>query len=118
ALGSGGYDVVHVNLTRGLEGGGTEGAHVMKLNYSSLQHAVVPVEGEELRLGLGAPVAAFSLHGQLAPVAWAFSVAAPGRTLGFVQTLGGALPGALSEVVRDLRGRGLLAGHITAGPTY
>ncbi len=25
ALGSGGFDVVHVNLTRGLEGGGVEG---------------------------------------------------------------------------------------------
>ena len=44
-LGSGGFDVVHVNLTRGL-GGGVEGdAHVMKLNYTSLQHPVEPVEG-------------------------------------------------------------------------
>lgn len=44
-LGSGGFDVVHVNLTRGLEGEGTEGdAHVMKLNYTSLQHPVQPVE--------------------------------------------------------------------------
>jgi hypothetical protein len=43
-LGSGGFDVVHVNLTRGL-GGGVEGdAHVMKLNYTSLQHPVEPVE--------------------------------------------------------------------------
>ena len=38
-LGSGGFDVVHVNLTRGLEGkGGASGEHVMKLNYTSLQH--------------------------------------------------------------------------------
>ena len=44
-LGSGGFDVVHVNLTRGLEGGGVEGdAHVMKLNYTSLQHPVDPIE--------------------------------------------------------------------------
>jgi hypothetical protein len=43
-LGSGGFDVVHVNLTRGL-GGGVEGdAHVMKLNYTSLQHPVEAVE--------------------------------------------------------------------------
>ena len=42
-LGSGGYDIVHVNLTRGLEGGETPpDVHVMKLNYSSLQHAVDP----------------------------------------------------------------------------
>jgi len=44
ALGSGGADLVHVNLTRGLRGTGVPGAHVMKLNYSSLQHAVLPVE--------------------------------------------------------------------------
>ncbi len=48
-LGSGGFDVVHVNLTRGLEGGGAEGdAHVMKLNYTSLQHPVEPVEHRRL----------------------------------------------------------------------
>ena len=40
ALGSGGFDVVHVNLTRGLEGSGVPRAHVMKLNYTSLQHAI------------------------------------------------------------------------------
>jgi hypothetical protein len=44
-LGSGGFDVVHVNLTRGLEAGpASADRHVMKLNYTSLQHAVVPVE--------------------------------------------------------------------------
>jgi hypothetical protein len=43
-LGSGGFDVVHVNLSRGLEGGDAGGAHVMKLNYTSLQHPVEPVE--------------------------------------------------------------------------
>ena len=71
ALGSGGFDIVHVNLTRGLDGAGVDGAHVMKLNYSSLQHAVLPVEGEELHVPLSLPVAAISLHGQLAPFAWA-----------------------------------------------
>ncbi len=44
-LGSGGFDVVHVNLTRGLEsGGGVADEHVIKLNYTSLQHPVDPVE--------------------------------------------------------------------------
>src|SRR5438445_10760723 len=36
-LGSGGFDIVHVNLTRGLAGDGEPGANVMKLNYPSLQ---------------------------------------------------------------------------------
>src|SRR5437763_11275983 len=43
-LGSGGFDLVHVNITRGLAGEGIDAAHVMKLNYTSLQHAVLPVE--------------------------------------------------------------------------
>src|SRR5918996_4427485 len=43
-LGSGGFDVVHANLTRGLAAGGGEGSHVIKLNYTSLQHPVDPVE--------------------------------------------------------------------------
>jgi hypothetical protein len=119
ALGSGGFDVVHVNLTRGLAGEGLPGAHVMKLNYSSLQHSVVPVESSApLSLPLGAPVAVFPLHGHLAPVAWALGQARPGTRAGFVQTVGGALPGAMSGTVRELLERGLLAGHTTAGPAY
>src|SRR5438874_3237994 len=117
-LGSGGFDIVHVNLTRGLGGDGLPGAHVMKLNYTSLQHAVVPVEGAEMRLPLERPVAVLALHGQLAPVAWAFAQAAPGLRVGFVQTEGGALPGRRSRTVAALRARGLLAGHITAGAAF
>jgi len=117
-LGSGGFDVVHVNLTRGLGGRGMPGAHVMKLNYSSLQHAVLPAEGRELRIPLRRPVGVFQLHGQLAPLAWALAQARGGLRVGYVQTAGGALPGGMSDTVRQLLGRGLLAGHTTAGPAY
>jgi hypothetical protein len=119
-LGSGGFDIVHVNLTRGLDAAGEPGAHVMKLGYTPLQHAVVPfeerAEEEEERPGAG-PVAVISLHGQLAPVAWAASRAGE-RRIGYVQTAGGALPGQLSDVVRDLRERELLCAHVTAGPSF
>ncbi len=117
-LGSGGFDLVHVNLTRGLDGKGLPGAHVMKLNYSSLQHAVLPVEGRDLRVPLGRPVGVFQLHGQLAPVAWALHEARPHAKVGYVQSAGGALPGGMSDTVRALLSRGLLAGHTTAGPAY
>jgi hypothetical protein len=117
-LGSGGFDVVHVNLTRGLTGAGGEGANVMKLNYTSLQHAVEPVEDERLSLPVERPVAVLALHGQLAAVAWAFAQGAPGGRLGYVQTEGGALPGGHSRTVRDLRARGLLTGHLTAGASF
>jgi hypothetical protein len=123
-LGSGGFDIVHVNLTRGL-GGGTEGdAHVMKLNYTSLQHPVDLVEGKKwvdstqnsTRRTL--TVAVLPLHGHLAPAAWAAAQARPGIRVGFVQTAGGALPGSFSRNVGELRDRGLLCGHITAAPAY
>src|SRR5947208_11083645 len=38
-LGSGGFDIVHANLTRGLDAPEASGGGVMKLNYTSLQHA-------------------------------------------------------------------------------
>ena len=115
-LGSGGFDLVHVNLTRGLAGGGSGEGHVMKLNYTSLQHPVEPVEG--VKRGRPIPILVLPLHGHLAPAAWAAAQAAPGLRVGYVQTAGGALPGSLSRDVRQLRDRGLLCGHVTAGPAY
>src|SRR5690606_34126093 len=125
-LGSGGFDVVHVNLTRGLSGGETApGVHVMKLNYSSLQHAVEPVElevGSPPRPTRRIPVAVLPLHGHLAPLAWSFAQAAQrsgtGLRLGFVQAGGGALPGTLSRDVAELLARELLCETISAAPSY
>lgn len=130
-LGSGGFDVVHVNLTRGLGGAERGGEHVMKLNYSSLQHPVDPVEGVPVREMSAmrakvapewdrreVPVLVLPLHGHLAPAAWAAAQAAPGLKLGYVQTGGGALPGSFSRDVANLRERDLLCGHIAAAPAY
>lgn len=117
-LGSGGFDIVHVNLTRGLESGEIPaGIHVMKLNYSSLQHAVDPVEApldSPPRPTRTMPVLVLPLHGHLAPAAWA----AAGGDIGFIQAGGGGLPGSLSRDVAELLDRGLLCGHLTATPSY
>jgi hypothetical protein len=124
-LGSGGFDVVHVNLTRGLQGGGEGDEHVIKLNYTSLQHPVEPVEPPlpEMPATRAEGTAAVSvlvlpLHGHLAPAAWALAQGSSGLRAGYVQSAGGALPGSLSSDVATLRERGLLAGHVTAGPSY
>jgi hypothetical protein len=118
-LGSGGFDVVHVNLTRGLDAPGAEQATALKLNYTSLQHPVEPVEAREHeRVARRIPVLVLSLHGQLAPAAWAAARAAPRMRVGYVQTSGGALPGSLSENVAELRRAGLLCEHVTAGPAH
>ena len=135
-LGSGGFDVVHVNLTRGLNASGESREsheHVIKLNYTSLQHPVAPTE-LPVRLsdpggtkgapeppeptGWGMPVLVLPLHGHLAPAAWAAAQATPGLRVGYVQTGGGALPGSLSRDAALLRERDLLCGHITAAPAY
>jgi hypothetical protein len=118
-LGSGGFDVVHANLTRGLEAPGAGATDAMKLNYSSLQHTVEPVEalpedGPSRRI----PVLMLSLHGQLAPAAWAAGRAGDGMRVGYIQTWGGALPGGLSTDVAELRRDELLCCHVTAGPAY
>jgi hypothetical protein len=121
-LGSGGFDVVHVNLTRGLEGSGAVGTHLMKLNYTSLQHPVELVErpndAVERDPALGVPVLVIPLHGHLAPASWAAAQVVPELKLGYVQTAGGALPGAMSQDVATLRERTLLCGHISAAPAY
>lgn len=118
-LGSGGFDIVHVNLSRGLEAPGHQAANAMKLNYTSLQHPVEPVESAEAAPEpLTMPALITSLHGHLSPAAWAAGEARPGLRVGFVQGAGAALPGGLSRDVASLRERGLLCGHVTAGPSY
>jgi hypothetical protein len=126
-LGSGGFDIVHVNLTRGLDQPGSEGAHVMKLNYTSLQHTVDPIEthsrymdrnGSGRRGDSARPVAIIALHAQLPCVAWQARQRLPDARIGYIQTWGGALPGSLGRAVRTLRAEGLLAGHITAGAAF
>jgi hypothetical protein len=113
-LGSGGFDVLHVNLTRGLELEPEPGAHVMTLPYTSLQCAVPHGEEEEaLAESLaGKPVVCCSLHSQVVPVCAALS----GTGVAYVQVPGGALPVSLSDAVRALRARRLLAFTVAAAP--
>ena len=116
-LGSGGFDLVHVNLTRGLEAPGAAGEQVLKLNYTSLQHPVEPVEdavGERRAI----PVLVIPLHGHLAPAAWAAAQARAGLRVGFIQGAGGALPGRLSRDASRLRDLDMLCEHVTAGPAF
>ena len=116
-LGSGGFDVLHANLTRGLDLPATAGAHVMKLPYTSLQAAALHAEeGTSLADDLGGmPVVCCSLHSQVAPVC-----AGLGGELrvAYVQTPGGALPLPLSDAVRAVRARGLLATTVSAGACF
>ena len=117
-LGSGGFDVLYANLTRGLDFPPERGAHVMKLPYTPLQFATrhgeedtAPADPPVLE---GVPVVACSLHSQVAPACAALR----GLRVAYVQVPGGALPLALSDAVRELRGAGLVELTVAAGASF
>jgi hypothetical protein len=112
-LGSGGFDVLYANMTRGLDLAADEGAHVMKLPYTPVQAAARHAEeGRDLPATLaGLPVVCCSLHSQVAPVCAGIGA---DRRVAYVQVPGGALPVSLSDTVRELRGRGLIETAVAA----
>jgi uncharacterized protein DUF3866 len=115
-LGSGGFDVLYANLTRGLGLAAEPGAHVIKLPYTPGQVAARHAEeGEPLSESLdGMPVVCCSLHSQLAPVCAALA----GFRVAYVQLEGGALPMALSDTVRILKERSLIAATVSVGACF
>jgi hypothetical protein len=115
-LGSGGFDLLYANLTRGLGLGAAVGAHVMKLPYTPAQFAARHIEedGESAALLDGMPVVCCSLHSQVVPVCAALA----GLRVAYVQLQGGALPASLSAAVRALKARGLLTETATVGACF
>jgi hypothetical protein len=113
-LGSGGFDVLYANLTRGLELLPENDAHVVKLPYTPAQNARRHVEeGRRLPETLaGLPVVCCSLHSQLAPVCAGIG---RGKRVAYVQLAGGALPVSLSDTLRVLRERGHVDASIAVG---
>jgi hypothetical protein len=121
-LGTGGWHVVHWNLSRGAWSE-TGSGHIMKARYTSLQTDVGSSEehaGELLDIDSidGLPVVACGLHSQVPAVAVAFKHLAPDARLVFVMTDGAALPLALSDLVFALRERDLLDTTITCGHAF
>jgi uncharacterized protein DUF3866 len=116
-LGSGGFDVLYANLTRGLELPAEVGAHVVKLPYMPGQFAAVHAEerAELAALLEGLPVVCCSLHSQLAAVCAGLG---EGASVAYVQLEGGALPLGLSDTVRALRERGLLDATVSQGACF
>jgi hypothetical protein len=114
-LGSGGFDVLYANLTRGLQLPAAERAHVMTLPYTPGQAAARFAEeerGERAERLEGMPVVCTGLHSQLASVCAALG----GRRVAYVQQGGGALPLSLSDTVRALKARKLLETAIAVSP--
>lgn len=116
-LGSGGFDVLYANLTRGLRLPVEEDAHVMTLPYTPGQQAMRFAEEDEgvedarERID-GVPVVCLGLHSQLAPACAALAR----RRVAYVQLGGGSLPVSLSDTVRALKARRLLDTAIAVSP--
>jgi hypothetical protein len=121
-LGTGGWHVVHWNLTRG-EWSEAGPGHIMKARYTSLQADVGSSEeqaGELLDVSSieGLPVVACGLHSQVPAVAVAFKRHAPTAKLAYVMTDGAALPLALSDLIFALQERSLIDATITCAHAF
>ena len=114
-LGSGGFDVLYANLTRGLGLAPEDAAHVIAFPYAPGQLATRFAEEDDdapLERIDGVPVVCLGLHSQLAPACAALR----GRRVAYVQLAGGALPVSLSDTVRALKARRLLETTIAVAP--
>lgn len=115
-LGTGGWHVVHWNLSRTeLDQPGP--GHIMKLRYTSLQADTGADEsiGDADDLD-GLPVVACGLHSQVACVVAALRHARPDARIAYVMTDGASLPMVMSDLVVAMRP--LLATTITAGHAF
>ncbi len=122
-LGTGGVHFV-IAVEGGADTDPSGSGHAMKLRYTPVQHAVLPVEEThrghlDAFQGLeGFPIIVASLHSALAPACIAAKVARPEAHVAFVMTDGGALPIAFSEIVATLKDAGLLDVTITTDQAF
>ncbi len=131
ALGTGG---VHFVVARAPDAAGGpvaferfSGGHIMKLRYTPMQLDVLSVEeqgspshdvmAEAVDIA-GMPVACCGLHSQLPLVAAAIKEREPTASVAYVMSDFAALPLALSDLVRDSVGAGLLDSTITCGQAF
>lgn len=118
-LGTGGWHVVHWNLSR-REWSAPGPGHIMKLRYTSLQADTGAAE-EHVDPGTdlgGVPVVACTLHSQVPVVAATFLDRRPDARVVYVMTDGAALPLALTDLVVRLRETGVIQAVVTAGHAF
>jgi hypothetical protein len=129
-LGSGGLDFVLARLNTSQEV--SPAGHILKMRYTPLQMPVLSVEAPEsahhdaLRLFASLddiPVVCTELHSQVPAVCasakWALRECGFSESrIAYVMTDGSALPLALSRLVPQMRGKGLIDATITAGQAF
>lgn len=126
-LGTGGSHFVMANLTSP-EKEMNEAGHIMKLRYSPGQVKVLSAEEPESPVAEiiartetldGLPVVIGTLHSMVAPAAAGIKVVlGQGARIVYSMTDGAALPLCMSELVYELKQKGLLAATITCGHAF
>ena len=119
-LGTGGWHVVHWNLSR-RDWHAAGGGHIVKLRYTSLQTDTGAAEEHHPDLGPdlgGMPVVACTVHSQVAVVAAVIRHLRPAARIAYVMTDGAALPIVLSDLVHTLCQGGVLDATVTAGHAF
>jgi hypothetical protein len=125
-LGTGGAGFIMWNLDGDLPPGPGPG-HIVKMRYTPWQTEVNAAESQEsphheaLKRALeldGIPVVACGLHSQVAGVAAGIRAAQPDARIGYLMTDGAALPIAWSDLVRELKGAGLIDTTATCGHAF
>ena len=115
-LGSGGFDVLYANLTRGLGLAAETAAHVMALPYAPGQFALATREESDELAAIARRAPRRPLHAAQP----GRSRSAPGSARGSARRTsrcaGGALPVSLSDAVRTLQERGLLGVACAVAP--
>ncbi len=122
-LGTGGWHIVHWNLSREAwhsDGGG----HIMKARYTSVQHNVATAEEEHQALLEHVtniddmPVVVAGLHSQVAGIAAAMRTHSPQARIAYIMTESATLPIVISDLVVDLRRLGWIDTTITVGQAF
>lgn len=125
-LGTGGHDFVLWNLARE-EHSSSSGGHIMKLRYTPCQLDVMTAEAPESEnhdtlapaVSLdGMPVVACGLHSQIAPAAAMLKMADPDVRIAYLMTDAGCLPIAHSNLVRQMKEKGLIDATVTCGHAF
>ena len=119
-LGTGGWHVVHWNLSRtSFERRGPD--HIMKLRYTSAQFdaGTSEIEHPDIPISIdGTPVVVCSVHSQVGVVAATVKALGPDLRVSYVMTDGAALPLVISDLVHDLRRTGCVDATVTAGHAF
>ncbi|MCB1031321.1 MAG: DUF3866 family protein [Acidimicrobiales bacterium] len=118
-LGSGGWHVVHWNLTRGPWSQAGPG-HLMKMRYTSLQADTGAAEEDgEVNNDLeGMPVIVGGVHSQVPAIAAMIDAQRPGTRVAYVMTDGAALPLAMSDMIASLLEKDLIHSTVTTGHAF